>query len=173
MNIILGNIVSFLGCTVMVLIGFIKNKDRYIVMQTLQFLLNALSHFLLGGFGGTVASLVSAARNIIIAKWKCTTGIKIALIAVQAALSISTVTANPITWIPIIAAGMFTWYIDTKDAMWFKWVIIITLIMWTVYDIYHHNYVSIWFSIFTLITNGISMVKIHKERKEANENLPA
>ena len=120
MNIILGNIVSLLGCTVMVLIGFIKNKDRYIVMQTLQFLLNALSHFLLGGFGGTVASLVSAARNIIIAKWKCTTGIKIALIAVQAALSISTVTANPITWIPIIAAGMFTWYIDTKDAMWFN-----------------------------------------------------
>ena len=45
--------------------------------------------------------------------------------------------------------------------------------MWAVYDIYHHNYVSIWFSIFTLITNGISMVKIHKERKEANENLPA
>ncbi len=173
MNILLGNIVSFVGCTVMVLIGFIKNKDRYIIMQTVQFLLNALSHFLLGGFGGTIAALVSATRNIIIAKWKCTTGIKIALIAVQAALSLSTITANPITWIPIIAAGMFTWYIDTKDVMWFKWVIIITLVMWAVYDIYHHNYVSVWFSIFTVVTNGISMVKIHKERKEAKEKLPA
>ena len=68
MNILLGNIVSFVGCTVMVLIGFIKNKDRYIIMQTVQFLLNALSHFLLGGFGGTIAALVSATRNIIIAK---------------------------------------------------------------------------------------------------------
>lgn len=172
-NIILGNIVSLMGCTVMVLIGFIKNKDRYIVMQTLQFLLNALSHFLLGGFGGTVASLVSAARNIIIAKWKCTPAIKIAIIAVQVALSISTVTAHPITWIPIIAAGMFTWYIDTKDVMWFKWVIIITLVMWTVYDIWHHNYVSVWFSIFTAVSNGISMVKIHKERKAEKEKLPA
>ena len=173
MNILLGNIVSFVGCTVMVLIGFIKNKDRYIIMQTVQFLLNALSHFLLGGFGGTIAALVSATRNIIIAKWKCTTGIKIVLIAVQAALSLSTITANPITWIPIIAAGMFTWYIDTKDVMWFKWVIIITLVMWAVYDIYHHNYVSVWFSIFTVVTNGISMVKIHKERREAKEKLPA
>ena len=173
MNILLGNIVSFVGCTVMVLIGFIKNKDRYIIMQTVQFLLNALSHFLLGGFGGTIAALVSATRNIIIAKWKCTTGIKIALIAVQAALSLSTITANPITWIPIIAAGMFTWYIDTKDVMWFKWVIIITLVMWAVYDIYHHNFVSVWFSAFTCITNGISMVKIHKERKLEKENLPA
>ena len=148
MNILLGNIVSLIGCTVMVLIGFIKNKDRYIVMQTLQFGLNALSHFLLGGYGGTVASLVSVVRNVIISKWKCTTGIKIALIALQAVFTISTITANPITWIPIIAAGMFTWYIDTKDVMWFKWVIIITLVMWAVYDIYHHNYVSVWFSAF-------------------------
>ncbi|MBQ5357196.1 MAG: YgjV family protein [Oscillospiraceae bacterium] len=173
MNILLGNIVSLIGCTVMVLIGFIKNKDRYIVMQTLQFGLNALSHFLLGGYGGTVASLVSVVRNIIISRWKCTTKIKIALIALQAVFTISTITANPITWIPIIAAGMFTWYIDTKDVMWFKWVIIITLVMWAVYDIYHHNYVSVWFSAFTCITNGISMVKIHKERKEAKEKLPA
>ncbi|MBR3611459.1 MAG: YgjV family protein [Oscillospiraceae bacterium] len=166
-NILLGNIVSLLGCTVMVFIGFIKNKDRYIIFQTLQFGLNALSHFLLGGFGGCIASLVSVARNIIIAKWKCSPAIKIALIAVQAALSVSTITLNPITWIPIIAAGMFTWNIDTKDAMWFKWVIIITLIMWAVYDIYHHNYVSVWFSAFTVISNSISMVKIHKERKAA------
>jgi hypothetical protein len=173
MNILLGNIVSLLGCTVMVLIGLIKNKDRYIVAQTLQFGLNALSHFLLGGYGGTVASLVSVVRNIVISKWKCTTGIKIALIAVQAVFTISTITANPITWIPIIAAGMFTWYIDTKDAMWVKWVIIITLIMWAGYDIYHHNYVSVWFSAFTCVTNGISMVKIHKERKAEKEKLPA
>ena len=173
MNIILGNIVSLIGCTVMVLIGLIKNKERYIVMQTLQFGLNALSHFLLGGYGGTVASLVSVVRNIIISKWKCTTKIKIALIALQAVFTISTITSNPITWIPIIAAGMFTWYIDTKDVMWFKWVIIITLVMWAVYDIYHHNFVSVWFSAFTCITNGISMVKIHKERKLEKENLSA
>ena len=167
MNIILGNIVSLIGCTVMVLIGFIKDKNKYVVVQTLQFLLNALSHFLLGGFGGSIAALVSAARNIIISKWKCTPLIKILIIAVQVALSLPTVTANPITWIPLVAAGMFTWFIDTKDALWFKWVIIITLVMWVVYDIYHHNVVSIWFSAFTIITNGISMVKIHKERKKA------
>ncbi len=167
MNILLGNIVSLMGCTVMVLIGFIKNKNKYIIMQTLQFALNALSHFLLGGFGGCIASIISIVRNLIISKWKCTTLIKIALIAAQIVFSISTVTANPITWLPLIAAGMFTWYIDTDDVMWFKWVIIITLIMWAVYDIYHHNYVSVWFSAFTVISNGISMVKIHKERKQA------
>ena len=170
MNVFLGNLVSLAGCIVMVLIGLIKDKNKYVIMQTLQFLLNALSHFLLGGFGGSIAALVSAARNVIISKWKCTPAIKIAIIAVQIALSVPTVTENPITWLPLIAAGMFTWFIDTKDVMWFKWVIIITLSMWIVYDLCHQNYVSIWFSIFTIVTNGISMVKIHKERKE---NLPA
>ena len=173
MNILLGNLVSLVGCIVMVLIGFIKNKDRYIVMQTLQFLLNALSHFLLGGYGGSIAALVSVFRNLIIAKWKCTVGLKIAVIVLQVVLSVSTITANPITWLPIISTVMFTWYVDTEDVMWFKWVIIITLSMWIVYDLCHQNYVSIWFSIFTIITNGISMVKIHKERKAEKEKLPA
>ena len=169
-NIIIGNAVSLVGCIVMVLIGFIKNKERYLVMQNLQFGLNALSHFFLGGYGGSIAAIVSIARNLIISKWKCSTSIKLAIIALQIVLSVSTITANPITWLPTISTVMFTWYIDTKDVMWFKWVIIITLSMWIVYDLCHQNYVSIWFSIFTIVTNGISMVKIHKERKE---NLPA
>lgn len=165
--VILGNAVSLLACTVMVLIGFIKNKKRYIIMQNLQFLLNGTSHLLLGGIGGAIASGVSIIRNLIFSKWDCTPVIKIILIVIQTALSLPTVTANPITWLPVIAAGMFTWYIDTKNVMWFKWVIIITLIMWGVYDIYHQNYVSIWFRIFTIISNGISMWKIHKEQKTA------
>ena len=173
MNILLGNLVSLVGCIVMVLIGLIKNKERYIVMQTLQFGLNALSHFLLGGYGGSIAALVSVVRNLIIAKWKCTVWLKIGVIILQVILSIPTITENPITWLPVIATVMFTWYVDTENVMWFKWVIIITLAMWIVYDVYHYNYVSIWFSIFTIITNGISMVKIHKERKAEKEQLPA
>ena len=172
MNVVLGNIVSLLACTVMVLIGFIKNKKRYIIVQNLQFLLNGTAHLLLGGFGGAIASGISIVRNLIFSKWDCTPIIKVILIVLQTALSIPTITSNPITWLPIIAAAMFTWYIDTKDVMWFKWVIIITLIMWGVYDLYHQNYVSIWFRIFTVVSNGISMWKIHKERKETNENLP-
>ena len=116
---------------------------------------------------------IAAITATVFTKWDCTPVIKMILIAVQTALSIPTITANPITWLPVIAAAMFTGYIDTKDVMWFKWVIIITLIMWGVYDIYHQNYVSIWFRIFTIISNGISMWKIHKDRMNEKENLPA
>ena len=70
MNVVAGNIVSFIACTVMVLIGFIKNKKRYIIVQNLQFVLNGTAHLLLGGTGGAIASGVSIIRNLIFTKWK-------------------------------------------------------------------------------------------------------
>ncbi len=165
MLIIWGNIVSLVACTIMVLIGFIKNKDKIIAAQLVQFSLMAVSNFLLGALGGVVANIISIVRNIIIAKKGCSKGIKIALILIQTALSIGTVTLNPISWFPIIATSMFTWYIDTKNIFLFKWIMIITLVMWAVYDLSHQNYVSVWFDICTIISTGVSMVKIKKEQK--------
>lgn len=165
LNVILGNIISLIACTVMVLIGFIKDKKRFLAMQILQFTLNAVSRLFLGAIGGAIGSIISMVRNIIIAKWKCTKQLKIALIIIQIALSITTVTLNPITWLPILAAGMFTWYIDTENIIWFKWVVIITAAMWAAYDLFHLNFVSVWFDAFTIASNGWSMVQIKKKRK--------
>lgn len=165
MLIIWGNIVSLVACTVMVFIGFIKNKDKIIATQIVQFTLMTASNFLLGALGGVISNIISIVRNIIIAKKGCTKGIKVALILIQTVLSIGTVTLNPITWFPIIANSMFTWCIDTKNIFLFKWVIIITLVMWAVYDISHQNYVSVWFDICTIISTSVSMLKIKKEQQ--------
>ncbi|MBQ7874034.1 MAG: YgjV family protein [Oscillospiraceae bacterium] len=165
LNILLGNIISFIACVIMVLIGFIKNKERFLLMQILQFTLNAISRLFLGAIGGAIGSIISLIRNIIIAKWKCTKALKISLIIIQIALSITTVTFNPITWLPILAAGIFTWYIDTDNIILFKWVVIITAAMWAVYDLFHLNFVSVWFDAFTIASNGWSMVQIKKSRK--------
>lgn len=163
-NVIIGNIISLIACTVMVLIGFIKNKNRFLAMQILQFALNAVSRLFLGAVGGAIGSIISLVRNIIIAKWKCTKWLKFALIAIQILLSAGTFTLNPITWLPILAAGTFTWYIDTDDVMRFKWVVIITAVMWAVYDLYHLNFVSVWFDAFTVASNGWSMIQIKREK---------
>lgn len=167
MYVILGNIVSLIACTTMVLIGFIKHREKIILAQVLQFSLMAISNFLLGGIGGTIANFISIVRNLICAKGHCNKGLKIALIAVQIALSLGTLSLNPITWLPIIANGMFTWYIDTENIIWFKWVMMITLGMWVVYDLSHLNYVSVCFDIFTIISTGFSVFKIRREQRAA------
>lgn len=164
--VIIGNIVSLVACTLMVIIGFIKKKETILVAQTVQFMLMALSNFILGGFGGAIANGISIVRNLIIIKWKCNVPIKLAMIATQVALSIPTVTSNPITWLPIFAAGLFTWYIDTKCVIKFKAVMIITLFMWTAYDLFHLNYVSVAFDIFTIISTAISICHIKKSEQK-------
>ena len=169
MTVVIANIVSLLGCTLMVLIGFIKNKDKILKAQILQFGLMGLSNFILGGYGGAVANFLSIFRNIYIAKRPCTKTAKIVFILLQVALSVTTVSLNPITWFPIINTVLFTWYIDTKNIVWFKSIIIFTLVLWGIYDICHLNFVSAAFDVFTIVSTAYSVLQIRKERK-AEEN---
>ena len=166
MNIILGNIVSLLGCTVMVLIGFIKDKKKIMFAQCGQFSLQAVSHFILGGISGTIGCLVSIARNLVFSKVKTSPALKIAFIVLQIVLSVGAVSLNPITWIPIVSVAIFTWFIDTDNIILFKWIIIITVILWLVYDVYHLNFVMAAADVFTMATTGYSVYRIKKDIKE-------
>ena len=165
MTVVIANIVSLLGCTLMVLIGFIKNKDKILKAQILQFCLMGISNFMLGGIGGAVANYLCIFRNIYISKRPCTAKVKLVFIFLQIALSVAAVSLNPITWFPIINTVLFTWYIDTKNIIWFKSIIIFTLVLWGIYDIYHLNYVSAAFDVFTVASTGYSILKIKGAQK--------
>ncbi len=162
-NVILGNIVSILGCTVMVLVGLVHEKKRILEVQCLQFTLMGISHGLLGGWGGVASCVVSIARNLAVFKTgHFTVKLKLIFIAIMGALSVATITLNPITWIPFVATAIFTWYIDCECVIKFKWVMIITVLMWLVYDLAHLNFVSSAFDIFTAISTYYSIVQIKK-----------
>ena len=69
-SIIVANIISIVSCTMMVLIGLIKNKNKILAAQCVQFTLMGVSHYLLGGMGGVVATVVSILRNLVFFKCK-------------------------------------------------------------------------------------------------------
>lgn len=160
--IIIANIISVISCTMMVLIGFIKNKNKILLSQCVQFTLMGISHYLLGGMGGLVATVVSIIRNIVFFKFKTSVPLKILFVALSVVLSIGTITPNPVTWLPVIATCMFTWVIDSDDIIKFKWVMIITVCMWFVYDLVHLNFVSAAFDAFSVVSTGISIWQIKK-----------
>ncbi len=165
-NVILGNIISILGCTVMVLVGLIREKKRILEVQCLQFTLMGISHGLLGGWGGVASCATSIARNLVVFKTGgFTKKLKFVFIAIMGVLSVATITLNPISWIPFIATAVFTWYIDSEDVIKFKWVMIITVLMWLVYDLSHLNFVSTAFDAFTAISTYVSIVQIKKKKK--------
>ncbi len=149
----------------MVLTGLIKNKNKILAVQCIQFILMGTSHYLLGATGGVVATVVSILRNVVFFKFKITVPLKLLFIALSVGLSLGTVTFNPITWFPILATCFFTWVLDSEDIIKFKNVMIVTLIMWFVYDAYHLNFVSAAFDAFTIVSTGYSVWQIKKERK--------
>ncbi len=167
-NVILGNIISIVACSVMVLVGLIHEKKKILEVQCLQFTLMGISHGLLGGLGGVASCVTSIARNLVVFKTGgFTTKLKILFIAIMGVLSVATMNFNPITWIPFVATGIFTWYIDSEDVIKFKWVMIITVLMWLVYDLSHLNFVSTAFDAFTAISTYISINQIKKKGKAA------
>ena len=149
----------------MVLTGLIKNRNKILVGQCVQFTLMGISHYLLGGMGGVVATIVSILRNLVFFKFKITVPLKLLFIALSVGLSIGTVSLNPITWLPILATCFFTWILDTDNIIKFKNVMTLTLFMWFVYDAYHLNFVSAAFDAFTIASTSYSVWSIRKERK--------
>lgn len=166
MSIIIANIISLVSCTMMTLIGLIRDKNKILIAQCVQFTLMGISHFLLGGMGGVVATVVSILRNLVFFKFKSSTWLKIGFIVLQVALSAGTITINPVTWLPILATSIFTWIVDTEDIIKFKWVMIISVAMWLVYDSVHLNFISAAFDVFTIISTGWSIRQIKKSAEE-------
>lgn len=163
MNILLmGNTVSMIGCLVMVGIGFLKKKSHILAAQSVQCAFMGTGNLILGALGGFTANMVSIIRNLVFAKFPISLGLKLLFIGLQLALSLNTLDGTLICWLPILAGAIFTWYLDTKSEVTLKLVIIGTLILWLVYDLYYYNYVSSAFDTATIISNSIGLWMIQK-----------
>ena len=163
--IIIGNIISFAGCGLMVLVGFIKEKRLILSTQCVQFALQGAANLILGGVSGFIANVVSILRNLAFSRWKSTIWLKLGFIALQLVLSVSSLREGFISLLPIASTILFTWFLDTKSEVKLKTVIISTQVLWIIYDLVHLNYVSVAFDIFTMISNFIGIQMILRSRK--------
>ena len=57
--------------------------------------------------------------------------------------------------LPAAATCVYTWFLDLKDAMQLKIVIIVTLLCWAVYDFVFKNYVTFAFDFGAVVSNLI------------------
>ena len=163
---LLGNIASFIGCMIMVCLGLVKKKDHIMAAQCVQFAFLGLGNLALGAGAGFISNMVSILRNLVFAKVKNTTALKLLFIAVQATLTLVIGGTAWIEWLPVTAVVIYTWFLDTKSDMAFKCLIFGTQLLWLVYDFYYKNYVSFTFDILTLVSTAIGMLRIKKANAE-------
>ena len=163
-TLLIGNAVSMIGCLVMVAIGFLKKKNHILIAQCVQCSFMGFGNLILGGVSGFVANIVTIARNLVFVKHPVTTRLKLLFIGAQLLLSLGSMSLNVITWLPLLSASLFTWYLDTNSAAKLKVVILCTHVMWLVYDLYYRNFVAAAFDVMTMCSNliGFFMVRNHK-----------
>lgn len=166
-TLLIGNIISTVGAVIMIGTGFIKRKNNILLAQCVMFGFMGTGNLVLGGTTGFIANAVGILRNLLCIKWKYTVWMKLAFMAVQIALSASVNNLGLIGWIPVVAVCTYTWMLDTKNEVVLKTVIIVTQLMWCVYDFTICNYASFLCDVFTVISTSIGIVMIKKQRKNS------
>ena len=159
-TVLLGNIVTFAGALIMVYVGFLKTKKSILTAQSVQCLIMGIGNLILGGMTGFMANMVTIARNLFCLKKEMTVPFKLIFITLQLALGVPFNNLGVIGLLPVLAACLFTWFLDTKSEIVLKILIITAQVMWLVFDATIRNYVSVTMDVFTILSNlaGIGMI---------------
>lgn len=142
-------------------IGLICDRRRILLMQCVQKLLGGASNLLLGGMSGCISNFVGIARNLWGLKGDMSVTMKTALCAVHIALTALVSRVGPMESLPIAATCIYTFAVDTKSPLFLKSVMLLTQMMWLVYDFAIGNYVAFTFDVFAScsILIGIAVLK--------------
>ena len=161
-KIIIGNAICFAGSIIMMLMGLIKNKKRFLTVQCFFNAIFALGNYILGGISGFIANIVTMMRNIFCLKFKMSVWSKLVFITLQIGLTLASDSTGVIMWLPIIAACIFTWFMNSENMVLLKIIIITSQLMWAVFDFSISNFATLPFDIAAAVTNSISLVSILK-----------
>ena len=163
-TLLLGNCISLIGCLVMVTVGFLKKKSQILIAQCFQCTFIGFANLILGGISGFTCMMISLVRNLIFLKHTPSILLKLCFITLQILFSLAGLSNGLINFLPIIGASLYTWNLDTTNIVRLKVVIIITMILWLIYDLHFHNYVSSAFDIMSICSNIIGLFMLRKRK---------
>lgn len=164
-NVLLGNIIAFIAALLMVYTGILIEKNKIIILQIFQMLLLVVSNFILGSLPGAINNLIGCFRNYLCHKNKLNGFSKIMLVILIVSLCLYFNTLGVIVLLPITATILYTLFMDSKDVVKFKLLIIVTMVMWLIHDVFVKSYVMVVMDVLTIITTSISLYKICGTKK--------
>ena len=157
------------GCILMVIVGYIKKRERVIAVQTGQFMLMALGNGILGGTTGSVTNLISAFRNFLVYKKWINWPVKILIAAsfVGRGLAFN----NNGLWgiLPLLATVPYTLLMDIKSDIGLKVMLMATCVPWLIYDLHLMNYAALPFDAGFIISSCIGIYRIKKDEGTEND----
>lgn len=168
-TVLLGNIVALIGAAIMVSTGFLKTKKQILTVQCFQYGVLSAANAILGAFTGITANVVGIARNLFCMKKEFTMLWKLVFIAAQLALFFAFNADGWFGLLPAAATCAYTWFLDLKDEVQLKIVMIATVLCWAVYDFVFKNYVTFAFDLGTVVSNIVGIVTLRRAAKQGQK----
>ena len=165
-TILIANAIALIASLLMVYTGYIKKKEKILFFQTIQIGLSVISNLILGGITGAIINALGLIRNILCYKEKLNKIAQIILIILSILLGVYFNNLALIGFLPIISNVVYIVFMNIKDVIKFKYLIIFTMTMWLVYDIYIMSYTSAVFDLGTMIANVIAVIQIKRNKGE-------
>ena len=165
MSVVIANIIDLIAAIIQVGSGSIKKKGKILVVQIIQMLMQALSMLLLGGITGAINNILSCFRNYLCYKEKLNVFWKVILIVASIGMTIILNEQGLLGIIPAVVCTIFIIFMDIKDPVKFKVLVTLTFIPWMFYHFILKSYVGAIFDAATIITNGITLYSMLKEKR--------
>ena len=165
-DIVIGNIIALIASLLMLYSGYIKKKQKILFVQTIQIGLSVLSNVVLGGISGAIINALSLLRNVLCYKEKLNKVWKLILIILSTILTLKFNNLGIIVLLPVVSMVVYTILIDLKNVIKFKYLILFTMTMWLIYDIYIMSYTAAIFDLGTIIANIIAVIQIKRNKGE-------
>ena len=163
-NILIGNAVMLFSSVLMMIAGLPKKKQTCLFLQTIQIFGMAIGNLFLGSFPGFFINCCSGTRNLLSYYNKLNTFSKIAIIVICGVISILYNDIGIFVIFPLLSLVSFTLFMNTKNPIVFKWLVILGNVLWFAHDVYIMSYVAVAFDILGTITNLIGIYRIKKEK---------
>ena len=166
MEVLIGNIVAFVAASLMVYTGILNDRKKIIRIQTVYTCLFIISDFLLDGFSGAIINFLTIIRNLLSYYDRLGTLPKI-IISVLAIITCRIFNnLGVIGMFPLFSMLMYILFMNTKDIQKFKLLIVVTSLLWGIYDLTIKLYVSFAFDIMTIIATIVTLfINEHKMKK--------
>ena len=160
MQLICGNIVALIASILMLISGIVKDRKKIIYIQSLQILAFAISDLILGGYTGTIVNLISLLRNYWCFKDTLTNDKKTILIFLSVVFTLLFNNLGFLGLLPLISTVVYTCFMDVKNTIKLKLLIIFTMVLWLIYDIFIQSYISAAFDFFSIIANIVTIYQL-------------
>ena len=165
MKIIIANIFGLISALILIYMGSIKEKNKVLKFQIAQTTFGSLCDLILGGIPSVITNILTIIRNALVTKNKFNKIYMWIFIITASALIIYFNKLGFIGYIPLANFIFYTLYIDTDSNIVFKYVFIISMITWLIYDFLIMAYSSAIFDLFTVLVAVITLFKMKKEAK--------